>query len=346
MFQMSRVIKKVFFSMMAVCLVTALAVQDKANSPSFFQSQAVKFDGHGVQLAGTLVAPKLDAGKRAPGLLIVTGATTTLGEAALSSAGKSPIFQDLAEHLASRGFAVLRYDKRCLGGSECKAPGTFDDYIDDARKAVEFLKKQPQVDPAKIFLFGHNEGGYIVSSLAAFEEAKCAGVVLAAASGRTLGKLLREQFQNRMAESGKPSADISAYMVKYDRIVKGLATGRSNYSDEKLDAKDPFDTALLDLIKRREIIVSLLINDPLQIINNVQSPVLILQGKKDNQIGVKDAQYLEEALKRASHSDATLQLFDEMDHLLKTSKGTTSAERPLDAAMLTVLTEWLQKRGK
>jgi alpha-beta hydrolase superfamily lysophospholipase len=343
---MSRVIKNFVFSITAVCLVAALAAQDKANSPSFFQSQEVKFDGHGVQLAGTLIAPKLEAGKRAPGLLIVTGASTTLGEAALAGAGISPIFRDLAEHLAGRGFAVLRYDKRCQGGSECKAPATFADYIDDALKAVDFLKKQPQVDPAKIFLFGHNEGGFIVSSLAAYEVAKCAGVVLAAASGRNLGKLLREQFQNRLAESGKQSAYISAYLIKYDRIVKGLASGRSNYADEKLDAKDPLDAALLDLIKRREIIVSLLIDDPLQIINNVQSPVLILQGKKDNLIGVKDAQYLEEALKRAAHADITLQLFDEMDHLLKTSKGAAGAERPLDAAMLTVLTEWLQKRAK
>lgn len=345
---MSRVIKKVVFSMMAVCLVTALAVQDKANSPSFFQSQAVKFDGHGVQLAGTLVAPKLDAGKRAPGLLIVTGASTTLGEAALAGAGASPLFQDLAEHLASRGLAVLRYDKRCHGESDCKTPATFDDYIDDARKAVEFLKKQPQVDPAKIFFFGHNEGGYIVSSLAAFEEAKCAGVVLAAMSGRTLGKILREQVQNRMKEAGKQPAEITAYLVRYDRVVKGLTAGRSSYAEEKLDAKDPYDALLLDLIKRREIIVSLLINDPLQVINSIQSPVLILQGKKDNQVNIKDAQYLEEALKRASHPDTTMQLFDDVDYLLKSGKGAVSANsaRPIDPAVLTLVTEWLQKRAK
>lgn len=345
---MSRVIKNFIFLVMAVCLLTVLAVQDMANSPSFFQSQEVKFDGHGVQLAGTLVAPKLEAGKRAPGLLIVTGASTTLAESAVPGAGKASLFRDMAEHLASRGMAVFRYDKRCVGESACKAPVTFEDYVDDARKAMDFLKNQPQVDPAKVFFFGHDEGGYIVSSLAAFEEAKCAGVVLAGMSGRTLGKLLREQVQNRMTEAGKQSADIAVYLAKYDRIIRGLATGRSNYADEKFDAKDPYDAVLLDLVKRREIIVSLLINDPLQIVNGIQSPVLILQGKKDNQISVKDAQYLEEALKRASHPDATLQLFDDVDHLLKNSKGSASADpsRPLDPAVLNVLTEWFQKRTK
>ncbi|HMY74062.1 MAG TPA: alpha/beta hydrolase, partial [Blastocatellia bacterium] len=194
----------------------------------------------------------------------------------------------------------------------------------------------------KVFFFGHDEGGYIASSLAAFEEAKCSGLILAAMSGRTLGKIVREQVQNRLTAAGKPSADISTYMAKFDRIIKGLASGRSVYSDETFDSKDPHDVLLQDLIKRREIIVSLLINDPLQIVNGVQAPVLVLQGRKDNQMSVKDAQYLDEALKRASHPDATLQLLDEADHLLRSGK----AAGGIDPAALTSLTEWLQKRAK
>ncbi|HMV82329.1 MAG TPA: alpha/beta fold hydrolase [Blastocatellia bacterium] len=339
---MNRGFKKIIVSVCAVFLTAAFVQQDKASSLLSLQSQTVKFDGHGVQLAGTLVVPKLDAGKRAPGILIVTGASHTLSEIATPDAGKASLFRDLAQHLAGRGFAVLSYDKRCRGESECKPPATFDDYIDDARKAMEFLKKQPQVDPAKVFFFGHDEGGYIASSLAAFEEAKCSGLILAAMSGRTLGKIVREQVQNRLTAAGKPSADISTYMAKFDRIIKGLASGRSVYSDETFDSKDPHDVLLQDLIKRREIIVSLLINDPLQIVNGVQAPVLVLQGRKDNQMSVKDAQYLDEALKRASHPDATLQLLDEADHLLRSGK----AAGGIDPAALTSLTEWLQKRAK
>lgn len=339
---MNRITKKIIFSVLAVCLSAALVQQDRANSPWMPQAQTVKFDGHGVQLTGTLLVPKLDAGKRAPAVLIVTGASHTLAEAATPEAGKVSLFRDLAEHLAARGFAVLRYDKRCRGESECKPAATFDDYIDDARKAMEFLKKQPQVDPAKIFLFGHDEGGYITSSLASFEELKCSGLILAAMAGRTLGKIVREQVQNRLTAAGKPPAEIRAYMVKFDRVVKGLATGSGVYNDETFDAKDPHDALLQDLIKRRDIVVSLLVNDPLQIVNGVQSPVLILQGKKDNQMAVKDAQYLEEALKRSSHPDATLHLLDDLDHLLKSGKSAANT----DPAVLTLLTEWLQKRAK
>ena len=67
------------------------------------------------------------------------------------------IYRDLAEALATRGYASLRYDKRCVGASECKKPDSFDDYIDDAKGALEFLRTHEKVDPKQVFLFGHSE---------------------------------------------------------------------------------------------------------------------------------------------------------------------------------------------
>ncbi len=333
----------------AVCLAVVMAAQDKAAS---FQSQEVKFDGHEVGLAGTLTLPKLEAGKRAPCVLIIGSEGKGTRDGILVGSVKQPIYRDLAEHLAARGVAVLRYDKRCAGASECKVAASMDDYIDDARRAMEFLKKQPQVDPAKVFLFGHSEGGYIASTVGSHEDYKLAGVILAASPGRTLGKLMRDLVQVQMAEAGKKPEEISAFVAKLDRLIKEMLSGRQDFSGEKLDAKDPYDALLLDLIKQREVTLSLLINDPLQIVNNITSPVLILQGKKDLQIKVKDAEYLEEALKRASHKDTTLVLFDDVDHLLRTNKGTPTlasyadTSRPLDPALLAALTEWVQKKAK
>lgn len=330
---------------------TASAAQSKPAAPAF-QAQDVKYDGHEVKLAGTLLVPKLEAGKRAPGMLIVGGSGATPRDGVEIGTVKHTIYRELAEHLAARGFAVLRYDKRCVGQSECTKPASFDDYIDDARLSAEFLKKQPQVDPAKVFLFGHSEGGYIVSSIAAREDAKYAGVVLAAASGRYLHKVMRDQLKNRMTEAGKKPEEIAAYLAKFDRVVRGMQGGLVEFPGEQLSDKDPYDAVLIGLIKQRDIIVSLFINDPLQIVNNIQAPTLILQGKKDLQISVKDAEFIEEAMKRASHEDVTLQLLDDVDHLLKTNKGAATmasyadTSRPLDATMLTILTDWLTKKAK
>ena len=337
----------VLLSLLA-CLVWTVAAQSTAS----FQSQEVKFDGHEVKLAGTLLLPKLDAGKRAPGVLIVPDSGATTRDGVIVGEARHSVYRELAEHLAGKGFAVLRYDKRCAGTSECKAATLFDDYIDDARKAADFLKSQAQVDPAKLFLFGHGEGGFISSSLAAAEDAKFAGVVLAASPGRHLHKILRKMIERRLAEEGKKPEEKDAVLAKYDRVIRLIQSGTQDFSKEPLNDKDAYESLMADLVKQRNVVVSQFINDPLQIVNNVQAPVLILQGKKDVQITVQDAEFLEEAMKRSSHTDTTLLLLDDVDHLLKTNKAAASlaslsdASRPVDAAFLAAVSDWLLKKLK
>lgn len=339
-------LRKAVTTLLACIGLCAIAVAQSAA----FQTQEVKFTGHDVSLAGTLLAPKLDAGKRAPAILLV-GDSTAQRDGFTFGQVKQNIYRELAEKFVAQGFIVLRYDKRCTGASECKPAASFDDYIDDARGGVEFLKKHPQIDAARLFLFGHGEGGYVVASIGAFDDVKFAGVVLAAAPGRTLNKVMRDEFRVRLTEAGKSDKDIATYLEKCDRVTRGLMGGRTNFPEEKLDPKDPYDAALLALTQRHEAVVALLINDPLQIVNNIKAPVLIVQGRKDLQITVRDAEYLEEALKRANHASHSLQLFDDMDHLLKNNKGKaslgsyTDTARPLDPAMLSAVMTWMQKQN-
>ncbi len=336
-----------------ILLLGALAGAGLGQTASGGQSQEVKFDGHdGISLAGTMTLPALPAGRRAPAVLIIGGSREAARDGLVFGTARQMIYRDLADAFAARGYASLRYDARCVGKSACKKAASYDDYIDDARGALEFLRKQEKVDGKRIFLFGHSEGGMIASTLGANDEQGLAGVVLAAAAGRNQAKLLREQMQFRMTEAGKKPEEIAAYLAKYDRIMRGLLNGRADFPGEKLNAEDPYESLLLGLIREYEVVVSLLINDPLQVACNIKSPVLILQGKKDVQMAVRDAQYLEESLKRVNHADTTVALFDEMDHLLKTNKGAAGsaanldAARALDGTMLTALTDWMQKKAK
>ncbi len=340
-----------------ILTATVVAAQAKNNlSPSSsslaFESKEIKFNGVNVSLAGTLLLPKLEAGKRAPAVLIIAGSRSTPRDGLTFGSAKQLIYRDLAEYLAARGYVTLRYDKRCVGASQCVKPSSFDDYVDDARGAVDYLREQPQVEKKRIFLFGHSEGGLIAATIGSHDDQGLAGVILAAMPGRTLTKLMREQLQNRMTEAGKSAKEISDFIAKYDRVVRGLTSGRTDFSSEKLNEKDPFDALLVGLIKQYDIIIALLINDPLQIVNNIKYPVLALQGRKDVQVAVKDAEYIEEAMKRAEHRDATIRVLDDVDHLLKTNKGAAGlssyedTSRPLDANLLAILTEWMQKRSK
>jgi alpha-beta hydrolase superfamily lysophospholipase len=339
-----------FCGMVAGWQISGLA--QGADKKSGFQTQEVKFDGAGVKLAGTMLTPKLDAGKRAAAVLIV-GDTIASGRDGINIGSASHgIYKSIAEHLVSRGLVVLRYDSRCKGTSECKPADVFDDYVDDAHGAFNYLKTQSQVDPAQVLIFGHGEGGIIAATVTAQEESKTAGLVLAATPGRYLGKWLRDKTQKQMIEAGKSSADISAYLQKFDRVTRGITSGQSDFSQIKLDEKDPYDAVLQDLIKRQRIVVSLLINDPLQIAASVKAPVLILQGAKDLEVGVKDGQFLDESLKRVYNTDVKLAIIDNMDHLLKTNTAEASfasysnASRPLDPVFLKVLSDWVASKVK
>jgi len=347
-------------SLLILTAVVAIAAAQNKNSPSptvtpsapTFESKEIKFDGANVQLAGTLLLPKLESGKRAAAVLIIAGSGPTPRDGLTFGTAKQLIYRDLAEHLAARGYATLRYDKRCVGASQCVKPTSFDDYIDDAKGAVDYLREHSQVDAKRIFIFGHSEGGLIASAIGADDDNGLAGVILAAMPGRTLTKLMREQIQNQMAEAGKPEKEAADFLAKYDRIVRGLMNGHVNFPKESLNEKDPYDTLLISMIKQYEVVVALLINDPLQIINNIKFPVLAVQGKKDVQVAVKDARFLEEAWKRAQHPDATVVVLDDVDHLMKTNKGAAGwasyadASRPLDANLLAVLTDWMRKKSK
>src|SRR5262249_57372826 len=92
-------------------------------------------------------------------------------------------FKDLALGLASRGIAVLRYDKRTkvypakmagLAGLTVK-----DEVVDDAIAAASMLRSQPRIDPARVFVLGHSLGGMLVPRIAA-ADAKLAGVIVMA----------------------------------------------------------------------------------------------------------------------------------------------------------------------
>lgn len=338
-----------------IWLAVSVAAQPVTNKggalPAGVRSEEVKFAGVDATLNGTLLLPKLEAGKRAPALLLVGGAGQATRDGAKLGNVSHRLYREVAEHFAGQGWVVLRYDKRCAGSGACKPKTTFDLLVDDARDALALLRKRPEVEPAKIFLFGHGEGGY-VSAVVASNDDTLAGVILAAAPGRTLNKLLREQLQFRMKEAGRPAEEIAAQIAKLDRLVRGMAAGTAPTGEEpNLDPKNPYDAVLLNLLEQPEFVIPLLINDPLQVAGAVKTPVLILQGEKDVEASVKDAQYLNEALSRAQHTDHTLHLLPEVDHLFKPNKGTArtavyAETRAVDAGVLGIVTEWVRQRAK
>src|SRR5260370_19075462 len=94
-----------------------------------------------------------------------------------------PVLGELANVLADAGVITLRYDKRGVGQSGGRLESSsLPDYADDVRSAIKVLAARPDVDPKRIVVIGHSEGG-AVALIAAANDKRIAAVALIAANG-------------------------------------------------------------------------------------------------------------------------------------------------------------------
>src|SRR5262245_60662150 len=141
--------------------------------------QSVTFNANGFNLAGTLSQPSgsPDAKGRFPAVILVAGSGFEDRDENIAGI---PIFAQLAGGLADAGYYVLRYDKRGTGQSGGREEAAvIDDYAEDVRAAVKFMRERRDVDPKRIVLFGHSEGAWVALVAASKEEDNVAAVVVA-----------------------------------------------------------------------------------------------------------------------------------------------------------------------
>ena len=102
-------------------------------------------------------------------------------------------FLQIAKYLSERGFAVLRYDKRGVGGNltildkNVWGNATVNDLIHDAGKALSVLIAQPEVNGTKeISIIGHSEGTIIAPRVAVDNPTKVKNIVLVSAQAENV----------------------------------------------------------------------------------------------------------------------------------------------------------------
>lgn len=133
--------------------------------PFFYNTREVTFANGDITLAATLTTPSPIFSPTSPAVVLVTGSGAQNRDEEIM--GHRP-FAVIADYLTRAGIAVLRYDDRGIGGSsQGKATDTTLDFASDAMAAVNFLKSQPDINPAAVGVLGHSEGGSIALIAAA-----------------------------------------------------------------------------------------------------------------------------------------------------------------------------------
>ena len=314
--------------------------------PAFIASEEVTFKGDNVALTGTLFLPKNKAGQKVPAVLMVAEFYSSREGTKVSKAQHNS-YRDLAVHLVERGFAVLRYDRRCTGTSECNHQATMAVAGDDGVGGVKYLQERPEINPKKIFALGHGDGSFIAASIAG--NVDVAGLIAVNAPGRNASKLLREWAKQRFQDRKTPEAEAAKYLAQMETVIQQLATGGAKPEDFKID---PNDDLLAPLVNSPDYAYSWLLDDPLGLFPTVTGPVLVIHGGKDRRIIAREGNYIRDALETGEHKDYETHVLPDLDYFFKVNKNAASYEadsdvaRPLDPALLKLMDEWLAKKLK
>lgn len=306
-----------------------------------FESEDVRIRRGDALIAGTVTKRKGSQGRR-PAVFFVSGSGPQDRDG--MSSGMDLGTHEILDHLTAQGFLVLRVDDRGTGeSSPIPANASFLDLVADAEACVDHLSKRADVDPKRIAVIGHSEGGETAPILAV-RHPEIAAIVLMAAPGRPIVEVILDQNRAGLVEEGLAGAELEAKLKQVRAFLARLASD------------DAIDPAQLDAEERAALASRAWFQghaqlDPAATIAKVRCPVLVLQGAKDFQVSPdRDARALEKALADAKHPDHELHVFAGLDHLFKKAPGERSEiadywkSRPVDAEFLAVLTAWLGKR--
>ena len=258
-------------------------------------------------LPGTLTLPAGDA--TIPAVVLVHGSGPQDRD---STVGPNKPFRDLAAGLASRGIAVLRYDKRTYVHRRITAAlGTFtvkDEVIDDVVIAVKALRAQPRINGTRIFVLGHSLGGMLVPRIAA-ADSSVAGFVIAAGAATSIEDAMVAQATYLASVDGTISADERTGIETaqaFRQRVRGLTTAAAASGEMLAGAPASY---WLDLRGY----------DPPLAARAINAPLLLLQGERDFQVTLDDFAKWKTAL--GSRRDATFRSYPALNHLLIAGSG-------------------------
>jgi uncharacterized protein len=321
--------------------------------PRPYREQDIRFDnpaGHN-QLAGTLSVPNGKGPFAAVVLISGTGHNTRDEDV-----WGHKVFLVLADALNRKGIAVLRYDKRGVGGST----GDYDaattvDFTSDAEAAVSWLKKQREIDPHHVGVIGHSEGGIIAPAVAA-EDKSVAFVVMIAGPAIRGDKLFVLQSAMTAKAYGAPDEYIAKRKLfdqeLYDAIIAApsdaMALNRARVivargvADKVIDSNE---AVTLPQDDARPWERYFLVYDPAPTLASLKIPVLALNGSLDMQVPAReDLAAAREALKR--NPKATVIELPGMNHLLQDAKtGSPNEYNDIEETMsptaLKIICEWV-----
>ncbi len=236
---------------------------------------------------------------------------------------KLSIFKVMAIGLAEKGVASLRCDDR----GTAKSTGVFEQatlstFVRDAEEVVKALRARADVDPARIGLVGHSEGGVVVPVVTRAEARTggIRGVLLMAVPGRPIPEVAVLQQERLLAQAGLPKEQIQKQLQAQAEVLKAIRAG-----DPLPPTVPPSERARVEA--QRAWLKSHFDHDPQLALRQMPATsVLVVQGAKDLQVPEEEAELVRKGLASGKNPNAKVIVYPALNHVFAESHGGSLSE--------------------
>ena len=258
--------------------------------------------------------------------------------------GKLTPFKDIAQGLAERGVACIRYDKRSFahGLKMVRDKATVitarEEVIEDALLAAALLRADRRIDPGRVFLLGHSMGGMLAPRIEC-SGGDFAGLILLAGSPRRMEEILLDQTR----EISETMTGLARWITKKQlRKLEKTFEGLYDLPDEVAKAKKVGGGTTLYYFKDMG-------QPPVSWwLEKTAKPMLVMQGEQDVQVKADvDFRLYQELL--GDRENVTFRLYPGLNHAfvpavarnIAEAKKEFSKERHIGAEVLDDLAGWI-----
>jgi hypothetical protein len=276
-------------------------------------------------------------------------------------------FLVIADYLARRGIAVLRYDDRGIGGSAMEdindlKEDTSEDFATDTQLMVQAARIHSEIDSTRIGVIGHSEGGLIGPMVAANDEGLAFVVMLAGPCVVGYELLALQQgllFESVGADKELVDEIVHASLSVYEMMQGGADDEELREQIEELVSlqlaaqiieltEEEFVQAVEEGLETMTLpwMRFFLFYDPLPTLEKVSCPVLAMNGTKDLQVDATQNLTAIESLRTKHGSDITIVRLEGLNHLFQAAiTGAVSEygqiETTIEPEVLSIMTDWI-----
>lgn len=223
------------------------------------------------------------------------------------------LFKDLAQGLAEKGIAVIRYDKRTFAHGQSNKLDRdkitlYDETIEDAVAATKLAAKTEGIDPKNIFVLGHSLGGMAAPRIAQLSK-NTKGIIIMAGNARPLEAVILDQLNYIFGQNGTISPEEKMALEDFNNQLKALEVLREKgktVGTLPLGASAAYWTYLLKY-------------DQLTTAEKLKKPILVIQGGRDYQVSLKDYELWKARL--GAKTNVKFQVFEKLNHLMFEGEG-------------------------